>query len=193
MILNRFRWVGGLMMCAVLAVTGCTKATIIGNDLLDDQIKVVGFTDTFQLLTTVVPEDSIITHSGATGPQIVRHIIGKLDDPYFGKTESVIVTEMFLNGIGSRFLDYDVDSVVMTLALDTAVRYGSRQEQVSLTVTKNLTPLDVTETYYSNAVFEKDLSPMGTELYRFSDTQRTRGYGYVGATYQDSHESGFCR
>lgn len=162
MILNRFRWVGGLMLCAVMAWSGCTKATLIGNDLLDDEIQIVGFTDTFQLLTTVVTEDSVITHSGESGPQILRHIFGKLDDPYFGKTESVIVTEMFLNGIGSRFLDFDVDSVVMTLALDSTVRYGSRNEAVSVTVSRNLTPLNVTETYFSNAEFDKEVMPMGT-------------------------------
>ena len=161
MTLRRFRWVGGLMLLAVLAWTGCTEATLIGNDLLDDEIKIVGFTDTFQLRTTVVPEDSVITHSGEAGPQIVRHMFGVINDPYFGRSESVIVSEMFLNGIGSTFLDYDVDSVVFTLALDSTVRYGALDEPVSVAVTKNFTPLDVTETYYSNSSFTKNLVQWG--------------------------------
>ena len=153
--------IGGVMLYAVFAWIGCTQATLVGNDLLDDQIRVVGFTDTFKLRTTVVPEDSIITHSGDNGPQIIAHKFGVLNDPYFGRTESVIITEMFLNGIGSAFLDYDVDSVVMTLRLDSIGRYGASDEPIGITVTRNVTPLDVTENYYSNSTFEKEMIEMG--------------------------------
>jgi len=158
MTLSRIRWVGGLIICAALAWNSCTDSILIGNDLLDDEIKIVAFTDSFKLRTTVVPEDSIITHSESAGSRIVRHTFGVLNDPYFGRTESKIVSEIFLNGIGSAFLDFDVDSVVMTLALDTAVRYGDLESPVSVEVRRNMTALDVNENYYSNATFD-----IGTE------------------------------
>lgn len=149
------------MLLAVLVGSACTKVTVVGNDLLDDGIQDIGSTDTFRVLTTVVKEDSILTHSGVTGSQIIRHVFGKLDDPYLGKTESIIVSQMFLNGIGSEFLSYTVDSVVMTLALDSANNYGATDEEVAVTVTRNADQLDVTESYYSNFDFTKEDVSMG--------------------------------
>ncbi len=153
-----------LLIGVVLVTLGwqaCTKATLVGNDLLDEEIRTVGYTDTFRIRATVVPEDSVLTHSGTTGAQIVEHSFGKLNDPILGRTESVIVSQMFLNGIGSQFLAYDIDSVVMTLAYDTTGRYGSRDEVISVSATRNFTELNVTEDYWSNQRFSKNFVPMG--------------------------------
>ena len=103
-----------------------------------------------------------MTHSGTGGAQIVSHTFGKLDDPILGKSESVVVSQMFLNGIGSQFLGFDVDSVVITLAYDSTGTYGSRDEVISVSATRNFTELDVTQDYYSNQRFAKNFVPMGT-------------------------------
>ena len=155
-----FSLVAGLVVVA-LCWQGCTKATLVGNDLLDDEIRTVGYTDTFRIRAKVGPEDSVLTHSGTTGAQIIEHSFGKINDPILGKTESVVVSQMFLNGIGSQFLAFDVDSVVMTLAYDTAGRYGSRDEVISVSATRNFTELNVTEDYWSNQEFSKNFVPMG--------------------------------
>lgn len=133
----------------------------MGNDLLDEEVRTVGYSDTFRIRAKVLPEDSVLTHSGTTGAQIIEHSFGKLNDPILGKTESVVVSQMFLNGIGSQFLAYDIDSVVMTLAYDTTGRYGQQDELISVSATRNFTELDVTQDYYSNERFSKNFVPMG--------------------------------
>ena len=161
MTLNRFSWLCLAAFGVVVAWSACTKATVVGNDLLEDEIRFVGYTDTFRLLTTVRTEDSIITHSSTGGSQIIDHTFGTMDDQYFGRTDVVVISEMFLNGIGSEFLDFQVDSVVMTLALDSAGRYGDLEAPIRVSATKNFTTLDVTEDYYSNQRFTKNFVPMG--------------------------------
>ena len=161
MILNKFSWLWIAAFGIVMAWSSCTKATLVGNDLLDDEIKTVGYTDTFRLLTTVRTEDSILTHSSSSGSQIIDHTFGVMNDPYFGEANVAIISEMFLNGIGSEFLDFEVDSVVMTLALDSAGRYADLEAPIRVSATKNFTTLDVTEDYYSNQRFTKNFVPMG--------------------------------
>ncbi len=162
--LSKFSWLWVVLVGIVAAWSSCTRPTIVGNDLLDDEVKTVGFTDSFELRTRVVTEDSVITHSSTSGPQILEHSFGKLDDPHFGTTSSEIVSQMFLSEIGSEFLDFTVDSVIMTLVYDTAGNYGNLEGPISVDVIRNGTTLDVTESYYSNDIFSKNLVSMGKKL-----------------------------
>ena len=152
-------------MIGVIAIwSSCTRATIVGNDLLSDEIKIVGVADTFKLRARTVTEDSVITLSAVSGPQIFLHVFGNLDDPHFGKTTSEVVTQMFLSNFGSEFLDYEIDSVIMTLAYNTTRNYGSLDQPISVEIFRNDSALDVTQNYYSNDVFPRFPDPIGEKI-----------------------------
>lgn len=163
MTLHRYSRLWIVVIGAMAIWSSCIEVTEIGNDLLSDDVKVVGITDTFKIRARTVMEDSVITHSSSTGSQILEHTFGKLDDPHFGKTSSEVVTQMFLSEFGSEFLDYDIDSVVMTLVYDSVGSYGNLDEPISVEVIRNGTTLESTENYYSNDIFSKNFVPMGVK------------------------------
>jgi hypothetical protein len=162
--LHKFNWLWFVLLGVIVAWSSCTRPTVIGNDLLSDEVQIVGFTDTFAIRARVVTEDSVITHSSTTGSQIIQHSFGKLDDPHFGKTSSEIVTQMFLSEFGSEFLEFDVDSVILSLVWDTLGNYGDVNSPISVDIIRNGTTMDVTESYYSNDIFSKNLVSMGKKL-----------------------------
>jgi Domain of unknown function (DUF4270) len=159
--LHKFSWLWVVLIGVIAIGSSCTRATIVGNDLLDDDIKTVGFTDTFRLRARTTVEDSVITHSSLLGPQMIRHAFGNLNDSYLGTTSSELVSQMFLSDFGSEFLDFDVDSVVLSLVYDTAGNYGILSEPVTVEVFRNRTTLLVTQSYFSNEIFMRDPEPIG--------------------------------
>jgi len=160
--LHKFSWLWVVLIGVIAIWSSCTRATIVGNDLLSAEVKIVGVTDTFRLRARTVTEDSVITHSAFTGSQIIQHSFGKIDDPYLGKSSSEVVSQMFLSDFGSEFLDFDIDSVVMTLAYDSLGSYGNLNEPITVEVMRNETTLDVTQSYYSNEIFMKSPEAIGT-------------------------------
>ncbi|RLD21854.1 MAG: hypothetical protein DRI69_02935, partial [Bacteroidetes bacterium] len=120
--------------------------------------------DTFEIRARTVVEDSVITYSSSTGSQILEHTFGKLDDPQFGSTSSEVVTQMFLSEFGSEFLEFDIDSVIMTFVYDSLGSYGNLDEPISVEAIRNGTTMESTENYYSNDIFTKNLVPMGKKL-----------------------------
>ncbi len=164
MTLHKYSWLWVVMIGAMAIWSSCIQVTEIGNDLLSDDIKIIGITDTFEMRARTVVEDSVITHSSSTGSQILEHTFGKLDDPFFGKTTSEVVSQMFLSEFGSEFLEFDIDSVIMTLVYDSLGSYGDLDGPISVEVIRNGTTLESTENYYSNDIFTKNLVPMGKKL-----------------------------
>lgn len=162
--LHKFGWLWVVLVIVVALWSSCTRATMVGNDLLSEEVTKVGFTDTFKLRARTVTEDSIITHSSTSGSQIIGHTFGKLDDPHFGRSSSEIVTQMFLSEFGSEFLEFDIDSVIMSFVYDSLGSYGNLNEPISVEITRNGTNMDITENYFSNDVFTKNLVPMGRRL-----------------------------
>jgi len=159
--LHKFGWLWVVLIGAIAIGSSCTRVTVIGNDLLSEEVKIIGITDTFKIRARTVVEDSVITHSSSTGPQILEHTFGKLDDPHFGKTSSEIVSQMFLSDFGSEFLDFEIDSVIMTLVYDSLGSYGNLNEPISVEAIRNLTTLDITQSYFSNDKFSQNFVPMG--------------------------------
>ncbi|MDX1476486.1 MAG: DUF4270 family protein [Saprospiraceae bacterium] len=161
----RFSFYSVVFILALVALgQSCTKPTLIGSDLLDEEIADLGFTDTFRMRMVTRVEDSIIIHSSSGGPQVIKHLCGKLDDPIFGKSEAEISTQMFLNGVGRDFLENTIDSVVLHLAYDeTSNMYGDLSEPVTVEAFRIFTVLDNTESYYSNFRTSQGFFPMGVK------------------------------
>ncbi|MDX1409427.1 MAG: DUF4270 family protein, partial [Saprospiraceae bacterium] len=157
-----FVYAGVLGLAMVALGQSCTKPTLIGSELLDEEIARINFTDTFRLRMVTRAEDSIIIHSSTGGPQVIKHLCSKLDDPIFGTSEAEISTQMFLNGVGRDFLDNTIDSVVLHLAYDDTTNfYGDLTQPVTVEAFRFFTVLENTEDYYSNFRTSQGFFPMG--------------------------------
>lgn len=113
-----------------LSLWTCTKPELVGADLLDDEASQVGFTDTITLQCRHVAQDAVLTYTEETGRRVVRSLLGRLDDPFFGKTEASIYSEMFLVSASAAFLGNQIDSVVLTLRYDTLGLYGDLTQEI---------------------------------------------------------------
>ena len=111
-----------LLTCA----TSCKKKdSALGKDILDDDTYLYGTTtDTFDILSYTIEEDSIITDNAA------NVVLGSYTDPTFGKFNASFYTQIRLAGIDPNFGDPStiiIDSFV--LALKYVGYYGDLKPQ----------------------------------------------------------------
>lgn len=111
-----------LLTCA----TSCKKKdSALGKDILDDDTYLYGTTtDTFDILSYTIEEDSIITDNAA------NVVLGSYTDPAFGKFNASFYTQIRLAGIDPNFGDPStiiIDSFV--LALKYVGYYGDLKPQ----------------------------------------------------------------
>lgn len=154
-----------IALCVGLVLVGwhsCTKSTIVGSDLLDDEVADLGFTDTLSLEIVTVREDSVLMKSAESPSSLTPALCGQLNDPFFGRSSSEIYTEVFLTGVGTSILENDIDSVVLSMVYDTTGLYGELDQPVSVDVFRMAEPMDLSAAYYSDVEFMTDPTPIGS-------------------------------
>lgn len=117
------------LLIALLLLTFATsckkKDSALGKDILDDDTYLYGTTtDTFNILSYTIEEDSIITDNAA------NVVLGSYTDPTFGKFNASFYTQIRLAGIDPNFGDPStiiIDSFV--LALKYVGYYGDLKPQ----------------------------------------------------------------
>ncbi len=147
----------------LLVVVSCKKKdSILGKDVIDPYAYLNGTTtDTFDIITTIIEEDSIITDNAA------NVVLGSYNDPKFGKFDASFYTQLRLAGVNPNFGDVStivVDSFV--LALEYVGYYGDLSPQTFEVYELN-EDLYLDSTYYafSNKNTKPgNLVPVGTEL-----------------------------
>jgi hypothetical protein len=130
-----------LLTCA----TSCKKKdSALGKDILDDDTYLYGTTtDTFDILSYTIEEDSIITDNAA------NVILGSYTDPTFGKFNASFYTQIRLAGINPNFGDPStiiIDSFV--LALKYVGYYGDLTPQTFEVYELN-EDINIDSTYYA--------------------------------------------
>ncbi len=147
----------------LLAVVSCKKKdSILGKDVIDPYAYLNGTTtDTFDIITTIIEEDSIITDNAA------NVVLGSYNDPKFGKFDASFYTQLRLAGVNPNFGDVStivVDSFV--LALEYVGYYGDLSPQTFEVYELN-EDLYLDSTYYAftnKNIKPGNLVPVGTEL-----------------------------
>ncbi len=152
------------LFSSAIIITACTDGSIIGNDLLGDEVITLEFDENFELSGQTVLGDSIATYSINTPNQ--TYMLGEVDEPTFGRYASDIYTGITFNSTFPNFIPNSVsesvvlDSVVLDLEYDTLGFYGDT------TVVHNIEVYEVTEdilnldTIFSNQTFSTDLDPI---------------------------------
>jgi hypothetical protein len=128
----------------------CTKAELVGADLLQNEASQVGFTDTISLKCSHMTEDAILTYSSTDGSLTNRSLVGHLKDPFFGRSEASFYSEVFLFTGSSAFLGTDIDSVILSLRYDTLGLAGDPTQPVILSVHQLTEELDPDTDYRSD-------------------------------------------
>lgn len=119
----------GLVLFALL-VSSCRKDIEIGADLLSDQTIGLNFTDTLTLTAKTVLGEPLETYfKGSAGEasqffDSQTHIIGNLDDPYFGRSEATAFVNLSLLFGRPDLENSTLDSFVLFLPYDSLGRYG---------------------------------------------------------------------
>ena len=158
----------GGMVC--FTISSCTKSSTIGSELVEQDQAKVFITDTLSIVAKTVNLDSVKTYGPADSEQFESYLVGKYDDPVFGKVEADLYAQVNLDVTTTpSFIGRDdvvVDSVILSLLYDTTKVYGNElaipQTFEVYTMTE---PLDRGDTYYSNQTFSFDSNPIGNKTF----------------------------
>ena len=114
-----------LLIIVLYSFNSCKKKeSIAGKDIINDQEYLNSTTDTLDIITYTIAEDSTITDNPANA------VLGSYVDPKFGKLEAYFYTQFRLATVNPDFGDITtikVDSFV--LALEYAGYYGDLSAQ----------------------------------------------------------------
>jgi hypothetical protein len=114
-----------LLVCVLISFTSCKKKeSIAGKDIIDEQEYLNSTTDTLDLITYTIAEDSTITDNPANA------VLGSYVDPKFGKLNAYFYTQFRLATVNPDFGDIStikIDSFI--LALEYAGYYGDLSAQ----------------------------------------------------------------
>lgn len=150
-----------LLIIVLYSFISCKKKeSIAGKDIINDQEYLNSTTDTLDIITYTISEDSTITDNPANA------VLGSYVDPKFGKLEAYFYTQFRLSTVNPDFGDITtikLDSFV--LALEYAGYYGDLSAQ-TFQVYEMDSSIYLDSTYY--AFTEKNtkstnLIPLGKE------------------------------
>jgi len=139
-----------LFLFALLLFSFACKKTdegFIGGDILpaSDNLNFVA-TDTFSLLMYTVKDDSVRTDERSVNP------LGFIHDPYFGRSQSAIYTQIRLPENNLNFSAVKLDSIVLTLKYQNKTAfYGNTATTQTIKVYELSNSLYIDSVYYSNA------------------------------------------
>lgn len=155
-----------------ILLISCNKPSLIGNDLLADGELEVEFTDSISFRVKNLPIAKTLTleTDNTNGVVLTNHLLGKINDPVFGRSESSIFAEFRLTST----TDFDgavLDSVVMSLSYDTVGFYGDTNLMQTIEVYRLSEEMDNLTEYYSDQTFMTEMLPIGT--YSFMASPRT--------------------
>ncbi len=126
--MNRIIYV--LLLIIVLFQSACIKSSVIGGDILkDDEIK-VDFSDTSSLRARTIINDSFKVY-----PNLLKsYLIGQFQNDDFGEAKASIYCDFQYLGSIPETNVTDIDSVVLTIVLDTSMIYGDENASHSISV-----------------------------------------------------------
>ena len=159
-----------LVSIFALCFFACTDSIPIGAEILDPGDLSVQFNDTIEIDLQTSVGDSSLTFRKLTGDNFSgrTYMVGVLDDPIFGKTESISYFTLSMFFAIPDFPNLPIDSIVMSITLDSLGHYGPRDAIHNLEIFELQETIDLENdsTLYSN--LELEIQP--TPFYTSSET-----------------------
>ena len=146
------------LFAIIIVVLSCSKDIEIGADLLDNENLSVEFTDTLSLTANTVRGDSVVSFFESLFFDKSTHMIGSVDDQYFGFAEANVYVSASLGFSVANFAENSsLDSMVMVIPFDTLGTYGPENEIFDVEVFQTDQSLsdivDMQDSLYSNQSF----------------------------------------
>ncbi len=148
----------------------CDDKTIVGNDLLNSEEVLIGFTDTISITGKTILGDvenlkayrtaSTIENRSAITPR--RLLLGSIDDNIFGTYSSEVYFEarIFGNATLPDYSEAVMDSLVLIIALDSLGQYGEMEAQ-DIEVFKVIEDISEVDSFIVSDMVETDPDPIG--------------------------------
>ncbi|MCB0703821.1 MAG: DUF4270 family protein [Saprospiraceae bacterium] len=150
--MKQFLTAAGLILA--LALFSCSKPTIVGSDLLDQDQLDLGFSDTMSLIGYTVLTDSVRTYAPDFNDQLIAYLVGQMQDPVFGQSLARVNAEFRPGTEEPDFANAVLDSVVLALPYYAFSRYGDSTEFYGIDVRLLSERMDREEIIYSNQVYQ---------------------------------------
>lgn len=156
------------IVLSTLFLFACNQETTIGTDLINDQIIDVQVIDTLDIRASTIEGEPLIvfvnsTTNTTTSTNLGLMPIGQTQDDVFGSFQSTAFFNIILNPAISLEEDIaNVDSVILTLPLDTLGAFGTPNvfhDYELFELTETMTSQD---TFRTNDFFDFDPMPIGT-------------------------------
>lgn len=141
----------------------CTKPTLVGADILNQDQSDLVRSDSFTLTTQSILWDSVVTAYASGGAPLSRYPLGSIEDPLLGNSNTTVYFDL-LPSYGFSEPDFTgavLDSIVLTLHIDTSKVLGSPIASTMLDVfrmTEKITKEDLT----TDKTFALASTPLGT-------------------------------
>lgn len=148
------------VLCVLIS---CNKSSVIGNELLENTALPVIFTDTIAFTVENVKIDSTLLlelTGNSDGAILNSFLVGKLDDPIFGKTESQAYAEFSLSA--SDFEGATLDSIILSLEYDSTGFYGDTLLEQTIEIYRLTEDLGLDLAYFSDRTFQTESTPLAT-------------------------------
>jgi hypothetical protein len=142
----------------VFFAASCNKDSEIGKSLIAlDEIK-VAFDDTLKVTGHTIAGQPVITYDASQTTKGNIYLLGKVNDPIFGKSEAEMYLQIEKLDTATPFKGQRLDSIVLVLPYDTTALYlwGDTLKQFSLEVRKLTDTLPSTakvRDFYSNVSY----------------------------------------
>jgi len=146
---------------AVFLLNACSNPSELGSDLLAQDQEDVIFTDTLQVTTSTTIRDSVISYS--PGSTVSSFALGSYADPIFGDYKSDVFMQITPADLNFPVLEgIQIDSVIFTLAIDSANSIGNFGENLQLEVFEMTDSFRTTEPIYSDQTFPTKTVAVGS-------------------------------
>ncbi len=175
-------------------IFACTEPTPIGSELLEEDQANLSFSNAIPVNAKTVEGTPIPSYSPFATFQLPTYLFGEINDPTFGKSTASIYTQVsrnfeppFSEGI------FAIDSIILSLELDSLNNFGSFSEPLSVEVYKLQEDMLNTSDYTSDRTFmtEADLIGEATFTPSFIDSIEIDNYisgtDSTVSTMQSSH------
>ena len=146
---------------AVVLLNACSNHSELGSDLLAQDQENVIFTDTINVLTETIIRDSVVSYN--PGSAVTSFVLGNYSDPIFGNKTTDVYMQITPANLNFPILTgIVIDSVILTLAIDSAGSIGSFDENLQLDIFEMSDSFNTSEVIYSNETFSTNPIPVGS-------------------------------
>jgi len=119
--------VRNFLFLLIVILAACNQETIIGNQLITDQVVDIQFTDEIELSARSIEGDSLVifTTDGNVSNNPSLMLMGQSQDQLFGNAQSTTFFTINLNTVDTLQQTDFIDSIVLTIPLDTLASYSN--------------------------------------------------------------------